>query len=340
MTSYEIVKAGLHFGKPERLPVSFGSLCVSDFARGVAAEADDFGKTGADQWDCVWSQTDVPNMGQVTGFPIKTLADVDTFVVPDFNEDWRYDNVPENIQKAKDEGKYVTANIFMILFERMHSLYPFTDLMCDLLTEPDAMGAMADRIVDAQLTFIRNIHERFGSDIHGVNMSEDWGTQTAAFISFDLWMEFFYPRYKRLFDYMHECGYDVFVHSCGRVNEIIEGFIKAGVDAMNLMQPRALGIEEIGERYAGRVSFFTLADLQMTLPKGNFGDIDADVDALMAHWATPEGGLVLIDYGNDDAAIGLRDQDGLNAKLRMYGRFSEASERMYGQPLPKPVVPG
>jgi hypothetical protein len=339
MNSYEIVKAGLHYGRPERLPVQFGSLGISDFAGSVAAEADDFGKTGADQWECVWSQTDVPNMGQVTGFPVKTLSDVDTFKVPDFNEDWRYENGAERIQAAKEAGKYVSANIFMILFERMHSLYPFADLMCDLLAEPEAMGVMADRIVEAQLTFIRNLHERFGTDIHGINMSEDWGTQTAAFVSFDLWMEFFYPRYRRLFDYMHECGYDVFVHSCGKVNEIIEGFINAGVNAMNLMQPRALGIEEIGNRYCRRVSFFTLADLQMTLPTGDPDRIDADVNDLMKHWATPDGGLILIDYGDDDAAIGLRGRQGLDTKLHMYRRFSEASETIYGKPLPEPVMP-
>ena len=54
MNSYEIVKAGLYYKNPERLPVMFGSFGVNDFAGCVAAEADDFYKTGPDQWDCVW----------------------------------------------------------------------------------------------------------------------------------------------------------------------------------------------------------------------------------------------------------------------------------------------
>ena len=338
MNSYEIVKAGLYYKKPERLPVMFGSFGVSDFVGCIAAEADDFYKTGPDQWGCIWSKSDVDNMGMVTGFPVKSLADVETFKVPDFNEDWRYESVADNIKTAKDNGKYVFANIFMILFERMHSLFPFEDVLRGLLTDPEPMGIMADRIVETQLTFVRNLHERFGHDIHGINMSEDWGTQLAALISFDLWMEFFCPRYERLFDYMRECGYDVFVHSCGKINEIIEGFIKAGVNGMNLMQPRVLGIEEIGERYSRRVSFFTMADLQVTLPEGDPQKIDADVDDLMRYWAKPEGGLVLIDYGPDDAAIGLQGQKAIDAKLRMYQRFSQASERLYGKPLPEPYT--
>jgi len=42
------------------------------------------------------------------------------------------------------------------------------------------------------------------------------------------------------------------MHSCGKVNGIIEGLIEIGLDAINLQQPRALGIEEIGKRFRGR----------------------------------------------------------------------------------------
>jgi len=60
-----------------------------------------------------------------------------------------------------------------------------------------------------------------------------------------------------------------------------------------------------------------------------------DVEALMQHWATPEGGFVFSDYG-DNAAIGVGDPD---IKRYLYQRFSEYSERVYGEPLPEPVVP-
>jgi uroporphyrinogen decarboxylase len=75
------------------------------------------------------------------------------------------------------------------------------------------------------------------------------------------------------------------------------------VNVMNLQQPRALGIEEIGRRYAGRMAFSSLCDIQSTLPHGVRAAIREDARLLLQHWATPRGGFVLQDY-HDGAAIG------------------------------------
>ena len=74
--------------------------------------------------------------------------------------------------------------------------------------------------------------------------------------------------------------------------------------AVHLQQPRALGIEEMGRRYRGRIAFESLADIQATLPTGDRARVDADVADLEKHWMSPEGGFVLSDYG-DGAAIGV-----------------------------------
>jgi hypothetical protein len=129
---------------------------------------------------------------------------------------------------------------------------------------------------------------------------------------------------------MHEHGYHVWLHSCGKINDVLEGFIATGVDVVNLQQPRALGIEEIGRRYRGRICFWTLADIQRTLPSGDPALVDRDVDDLMTHWADGAGGLIFADYP-DDASIGVSSKD---IKRHMYRRFSEWSERLYGAPLP------
>jgi hypothetical protein len=125
------------------------------------------------------------------------------------------------------------------------------------------------------------------------------------------------------------------VHSCGKVNEIIEGYIAAGANAVNLLQPRALGIEEIGRRYAGRIAFWTLPDIQTTLPTGDRRMVKEDIDGLMTHWATPTGGFLFADYG-DDVGIGVKDP---TLRRFIYDEFSKWSEKLYGQPLPEPQPP-
>ena len=122
--------------------------------------------------------------------------------------------------------------------------------------------------------------------------------------------------------------------ACGKINEIIECYIKAGVDVVNPQQPRALGIEEVGRRYSGRIAFSSLADIQATLPTGDKSKIEQDAEALMKHWARREGGFIFSDYG-DDCAIGVPNEE---VKPYMYSVFSRWSEEIYGSPLPEPTA--
>jgi uroporphyrinogen decarboxylase len=332
MTSREIVKRAIHFGRPPRLPVDMGSLGVSDFGGLPLRPPAGFVPAceGADEWGCVWARTEVKNMGQVKGHPLVDLRQLDRHPLPDYTDASRYLGVESALQGLEAQGRYVQCFVGQVLFERMWMLHGFENSLADLYVDRAGMEALADRIVDVHIRYVNEVARRFPGRIDGWSTTDDWGTQNAAYISFDLWMDFFFPRYKRIFDAMHAAGADVWVHSCGKVNEIVEGYIRAGVNVVNLQQPRALGITEIGQRYRGRIAFSSLADIQATLPTGDRRMIDQDAEQLMAHWASRQGGFVLSDYG-DSEAIGVRDRF---AKRHMYRQFSAWSQRLYGQPLP------
>jgi hypothetical protein len=331
MTSYQIVKAALQFTRPERLPVRMGCFGVDDTVW-VPRKNDTYEEDGVqkDEWGCVWAHTEMANMGQVKGHPLSDLSEIDKVRVPDYSQDWRYEDSEEALAQAEREGRYTQVGIFMVLFERMHTLASFETVLMGLLADRANAEALADLILETQISLVREAQRRFGTRLHSFSMTDDWGTQQAAFISRELWDDFFLPRYAKLFDVMHAGGQDVWVHSCGKVNEIVGGLIEAGVDAVNLQQPRALGITEMGERYRGKVAFESLADIQHTLPTCEREEIETDARDLAQHWMSPEGGFVFSDYG-DGRAIGTP----IEAKQMMYEAFSQVSEEVYGKPLPE-----
>jgi uroporphyrinogen decarboxylase len=140
-----------------------------------------------------------------------------------------------------------------------------------------------------------------------LNFSDDWGTEQDTFISPRLWREFFMPRYARIFDAAHAAGWVVWMHSCGQIAGIVDSLVEAGVDVLNLQQPRVFGIEAFGKRFAGRVAFETLCDIQKTLPFKGKDEIEEEARLLLEHWGTPAGGFILGDYGNS-AAIGVAQE--------------------------------
>ena len=306
MSSYEVVRRAIEFDTPDRLPIRFGTLGQSD-THGVGwnqiGTGDHALRQTLDEWGCTWARSEVANMGQVKGHPLADWGALHRFRWPDPDAPAFYDGIAARF--AGSEGKYVITSIFMLLFERLHALHGFENTLRDLYLERERIGRLADRIVEFDLGIIENIGRRFPGQIHGMSFTDDWGTERAGFISAKLFDAFFKPRYRRLFDAMHAQGWHVWMHSCGKVDAYIDSLIEAGVDVLNLQQPRVFGaFEAFGHRFAGRVCFESLCDIQHTLPFEGDDAIREEARALLRHWATPRGGFILSDYG-DGQAIGV-----------------------------------
>ncbi|MGI6172487.1 MAG: uroporphyrinogen decarboxylase family protein [Christensenellales bacterium] len=307
MTSKEIVKAAIHFGRPERMPLNFPALGMTDYGDAgwnQTGTGDRRLKRTLDEWGCTWGRTDVKNMGQVVAHPLDDWSKLDGYRWPDPDNEAFFDGMERRFDGKED--KYMETGIFMVLFERMHALRGFQNTLEDLYLEREKIEMLADRIVEFDVRIIENIASRFPGMIDGIGFSDDWGTELNTFISPTLFNEFFLPRYKILFAACHKAGWDVTLHSCGKVNRFIEPLISIGLDAINLQQPRTLGIEEIGRLYAGRICFVSLCDIQHTLPFKGKKDIEEEAALLINCWGTDRGGFILSDYG-DGEAIGVPD---------------------------------
>jgi hypothetical protein len=310
MTSYEIVRRAVEFDSPERIAIRFPALGIDDTygvpllpaAGWTPAEPD------ADEWGCVWHRPDpasgIVNMGQPKGHPLQDLDHLDAYPWPDAHDATHYAGIEPALAGAGD--KYVMVGLGFTLFERMHYLYGMDRLFVAMYEQPAQVHELAERVLSFVTGVAEELGQRFRGRIHGFAMTDDWGTQVTHFIQLPMWREFFADRYTRLFGALHAAGMHAWMHSCGHVNEIIGEWIGCGLDVVNLQQPRNLGIEEIGRRYAGKICFETTCDIQATLPWKSAEEIRAEARLLLEHWSTPRGGFVLSDYG-DPVAIGVAE---------------------------------
>jgi uroporphyrinogen decarboxylase len=294
----------VEFRGPLRLPLRFSSLGLDDshwVSWNQIGPGNHAYRETLDEWGCRWVRSEAHNMGQVKGHPLDSWDRAASYRWPDAHDPSFYTDMESRFEGS--DGKYRIMGIFMLLFERMHSLRGFQNTLVDLVLERERVEDLADRIVEFDLGIIDEVSRRFPGMIDALSFTDDWGTESALFISPELWREFFMPRYERIFDACHRVGWHVWMHSCGRVNAIIPSLIDIGVNVMDLEQPRALGIEEIGAAFAGRLCFSSLCDIQKTLPGGTPQQIREEAALLLDRWGTDEGGFVLTDYG-DGRAIG------------------------------------
>ncbi|OOB80521.1 MAG: hypothetical protein BEN19_04485 [Epulopiscium sp. Nuni2H_MBin003] len=319
MTGYEIIKANINFTNPERIGIRFDRIVGDGDVYRIfvlpAKESRDDSKIYSvkyklrpvegyiDEWGCKWSTTDGSgsDMGQVVNIPIEDMEDYADYKMPDPRAEGRFDGLVEALDEAEEKGLYVQLNSPQCIFERMHFLRGFEDALIDCIIDKENVAIMIKDLADFQIGIIEEAYRLGKGRIHCYDTTDDWGTQENLLIPPDIWRELFKPQYKRIFDKAHECGMDIRFHTDGKVNAILEDLIELGVDIINIHQPRLVGIDEVSKIAQGRVCFEAAIDIQTTLPSGDKEAIETEVKELVSKWATPNGGLIGIEYGYLDA---------------------------------------
>lgn len=315
MTGYEIMKRAVEFKNPDRIGLRFNRIAgegdvyrifvqpprefhddnlvhdVRKKARPIANQKD--------EWGCLWASQDATgtDMGQVIEEPIKDWADFDSYEFPDPYADGRFDGLEEALKEAEEQGLYVQLNSPHCLFERMHFLRGFDNLLMDTALETEKLEMLADKLTEYQIGIIEEAYRVGKGRIHCFDTTDDWGSQQNLLISPVVFREIFKPRYKRIVKAAHDAKMHVRFHTDGKVNAIIPDFIDIGFDILNIHQPRLMGIDEVSEIAQGKICFEAAIDIQETLPTGDKELIRQEAKELCQKWGTPSGGLIGVEYG-------------------------------------------
>lgn len=306
MEPREIVQRAIEFRTPPRLP--FWQNIVPCVPNDVCDCWEmDRGKRGwffdhavEDDWGCAWAVTSTKkNMGQVVAHPLSDWSKLDSYRPPNPRDPFYFERIGPILAEAGD--RYAVVTCHFNLMERLHMLRGFPQTLADFYDEPAKVEKVLDIILEFKLATLDELHRRFGDRIHGLFFTDDWGTQKGTFISRRMFEHFFLERYRTLVKAAHGNGWHFMLHSCGRINDFVPCFLDVGVDVLNMQQPQAYGIEELGRQYAGKVCFLTTADIQATMPSGDLERIRSEVRQLVQHWSTPKGGFIVFNYGFDEA---------------------------------------
>lgn len=325
MHAREIVRRAVEFDSPPRLPfwqhsVSWAPDDVWDVWEMDRAEAGwFFDKAAMDDWGCQWAKTEHQNMGQVVGHPLADWSALDAYRPPNPRNPFYFKAVESMLGEARD--RYVVITSHFNLIERLHMLRGFAATMEDFYLEPRRIERVLDMILEWKLEHFAEAAQRFGDQVGGIFLTDDWGTQTTTFVGRKIFDDFFARRYTTLFQAVHDHGWHVILHSCGRINDFVPRLIAVGVDVLNMQQPRTCGLVEFGEQFRGQVCFLANVDIQATLPRGIEQEVRDEAALLVRHWSSPAGGLIAFDPG-DPTDLGVKPEM-IRAMLDEFVRLKE-----------------
>jgi len=316
MTSRDAVIRTIRFQGADRLPYDLPDPYGTDFAGAdMDPNPDARPPNGPDEWGTIWKNIGVCQLGEVQDFPIKDWSDFSRLPIPDIRDPRRWGGLEGARRSAGD--KFLLAGGISI-YERAHFIRGLENIWCDIHEAPEQLEKLLDLLVEMNLYAIERF-ARAGAD--GYIFCDDWGLQDRLMISPDSWRTLWKPRYARIYKAAHAAGLLTFLHSCGYIVDILDDLIEAGLDVIHMDQQENMGLELLGRRFGGRITFFAPVDIQHTMVRGSPDDIRRYCRDMARLLGRPKGGFIPRWY-SDPKGAGHRQEalDIMCAEFRQLSR--------------------
>ncbi|NLT73767.1 MAG: hypothetical protein GXX94_06175 [Chloroflexi bacterium] len=308
MNSREIVIRTLDFTGPERVAATLPEPYWNDFVQtslqleGYAPEWRQVGperQEYVDEWGNTWARLDRTSKGEVSRGALESWDDLDRLVMPDLARRENYAVVRQACERNARE-RFVIGHLPGFPFNLARKLRRLDQFLMDILLEPERVKALCGRI---EALLAETIVAYAESGVDAVMFPEDWGTQRGLMIKPDAWRATFKQGFVNLCQVAHEHSVRVFMHSCGKITDIVPDLVEAGIDLLQFDQPQLHGIDVLA-RFHGQIAFWCPVDIQKTLQSGDARAIEAEARELIERLGGPDGGFVA-GYYSDNASIGL-----------------------------------
>lgn len=164
-------------------------------------------------------------------------------------------------------GYAVCGEMYQTLFETAWLMRDMQAFLMDMMLNEELTHAICERIAQIRVGQARQ-YALAGVDI--LRLGDDIVSQQGLMFSKELYNTYFKPRIKRIVAAAKEVNPDIiiFMHSCGKIEGMIDELIDAGVEVLNPVQPECNDQQAIKRTYGDRLSFWGGVGVQSVLPHG------------------------------------------------------------------------
>lgn len=322
MTGRERVKAALKFENPDRPPRDLWALPYVSLFRedeldvilekypmdigasqrspGRANEAADLTAqvgTYTDEWGSVWEVGEPGIIGEVKQPAVADWAQLAAFKPPwDQIRGRDFSQLNEDCDRS---DLFMMSDVTARPFERLQFLRGTENTFMDIAYDTKELRQLLEMIHEYYLEDIRGWCE---TNVDGIFMMDDWGTNHSLLINPAAWRELFKPLYREYCDMIHAAGKFCFFHTDGHTEAIYGDLIEVGMDAIN-SQLFTMDIEGLAAKYKGKVTFWGELDRQYVLPFGTQEEVRDAVLRVRRALDDGRGGVIAqCEWGKDNSS--------------------------------------
>jgi uroporphyrinogen decarboxylase len=268
-----------------------------------------------DEWGILWT-IESNGIAYPSGGPIKTEADLDKFIPPDPDADYRLDSLKSAVKRFKGEK----AIVFLThdAFEFSHYLRGLDNLLIDYFENPDLVKRLARIITD----YKKRIAERAideGADV--ILTGDDYAYKTAPIMSPKLFREFVLPYLQEMVDLAKRRNVPFIKHTDGNLMPILDMIIDTGIDALDPIEPMAgMDIGWLKEQYGDKIALIGNIDCTELLTHGTQNNVVEAVKETIAK-AGVGGGYILASSNSIHPGVNPQNYKAMVQAAREFGQY-------------------
>ena len=196
----------------------------------------------------------------------------------------------EEIRKLKKRDAVVTASVAQP-FKTACGIRGMENTLCDFLINGKVIERIYDQLYDFSTAYCVAL-AKVGVDI--VKIVGDIAMQDRLMMSPDVWRQYDKPRLARLISEMKQANSNTFVymHTDGKVSEIIPDLVEIGLDILNPIQPECQDPIEVKKTWGDRLVLHGAVSNQRSVPLGTPQTVKEEVWRLLDHCGVG-GGFVI-----------------------------------------------
>jgi uroporphyrinogen-III decarboxylase len=160
----------------------------------------------------------------------------------------------------------------------MQTLYEFVVGMNDFMTLAYEDLALIEEMLEVSTVhFVKMTEALVEAGVDALALGDDVAFKSGLFLPPKLMARIWLPRLARVIAPAVDKNIPVLFHSDGRIDDIIEGLISIGVNAIHPLDPYAIDYRQYKKRYGSALTLVGNVDIEFPLSKGTLADIDNDV---------------------------------------------------------------
>ncbi len=203
---------------------------------------------------------------------ISNLEDFEKYVFP-VKEDFNYEKF-DLVKNLLPEGLGVVGqygDIFTMTWEMMG----FETFSLNLFENPELIEMLNNKVGELVYSMFENMAAH--PNIDALWYSDDIAYTNGLLVSPMVLDQFFFPWLKRIGDLAKKYNKPLIYHTDGILYDVFDKIIECGVDAIHPIEPKAMDIAEVKERYDDKLCVIGNVDVDL-LARGTVEEVKAMVE--------------------------------------------------------------